>query len=33
MKWWRARADGVVALRVAHLNGEWEPRLSRALHA
>lgn len=33
MKWWRARADGVVALRVAQLNGEWDQRLPTALAA
>ncbi len=27
MRWWRARADGVVALRLATLNGEWDTRL------
>ena len=31
MKWWRDRADEVLALRVAELNGEWDPRLRRAL--
>ena len=31
MRWWRVRADGVVALRLARLNDEWEPRLSAAL--
>jgi hypothetical protein len=24
MRWWRDRIDGIIALRVAHLNGEWE---------
>jgi hypothetical protein len=33
MKWWRARADGVLALRVAHLNEEWDQRLPLALAA
>jgi hypothetical protein len=28
MCWWRKRADGVVALRLALLNDEWEPRLA-----
>jgi hypothetical protein len=32
MRWWRGRADAVLALRVAELNGEWEPRLHRALN-
>ena len=27
MRWWRARADAVVALRLALLNDEWEARL------
>jgi hypothetical protein len=31
MRWWRARADEVVALRVAELNGEWTQRLPLAL--
>ena len=31
MKWWRARADEVLALRVAELNGEWDQRLPSAL--
>jgi hypothetical protein len=31
MKWWRDRADEVLALRVAELNGEWDQRLPRAL--
>jgi hypothetical protein len=31
MRWWRQRVDGVVALRVAQLNGEWEQRLPAAL--
>jgi hypothetical protein len=31
MKWGRARAEGVLALRVAELNDEWMPRLTPAL--
>ena len=31
MKWGRVRAEGVLALRVAHLNGEWDQRLAAAL--
>ncbi len=31
LPWWRARADGVLALRVAELNDEWAHRLPRAL--
>lgn len=31
MRWWRARSDEVLALRVAKLNGEWEQRLPLAL--
>jgi hypothetical protein len=31
MRWWRDRAEGVLALRVAELNGEWHLRLPRAL--
>jgi hypothetical protein len=31
MKWWRERADEVLALRVAELNDEWDQRLPRAL--
>jgi hypothetical protein len=31
MKWGRARAEGLLALRVADLNGEWAPRLRSAL--
>jgi hypothetical protein len=31
MKWGRARAEGVLALRVAELNDEWLPRLTAAL--
>lgn len=31
MKWWRDRAEGVLALRVAELNGEWAQRLPLAL--
>lgn len=27
MRWWRARADGVIALRLALLNDEWEARV------
>jgi Uncharacterised protein family (UPF0236) len=30
-KWWRDRADGVPARRVAERNGEWEQRLPPAL--
>lgn len=33
MRWWRVRADGVVALRLAILNDEWEPRLAAVLAA
>ena len=33
MRWRRARADGVLALRVAELNGEWRQRLAAALHS
>lgn len=33
MRWWRSRAGGVVALRVARLNGEWDRRLRAALTA
>jgi hypothetical protein len=33
MRWWRARADGVVALRLAMLNDEWDTRLAAALAA
>jgi hypothetical protein len=32
MKWGRDRAEGVLALRVAELNGEWWPRLTPVLH-
>ena len=32
MKWGRARAEGIVALRVAELNGEWAQRLAPVLH-
>ena len=32
MRWGRARAEGVLALRVAELNDEWLPRLIPALH-
>jgi hypothetical protein len=32
MKWGRARAEGVLALRVAELNDEWRPRLAPILH-
>jgi hypothetical protein len=32
MKWGRARAEGVLALRVAELNDEWTPRLAPVLH-
>ena len=31
MRWWRDRAEGVLALRVAELNGEWAQRLPPAL--
>ncbi|MCA1597470.1 MAG: ISKra4 family transposase [Chloroflexi bacterium] len=30
MRWWRERAAGVIALRLAILNDEWEQRLSQA---
>jgi hypothetical protein len=30
MRWWRKRADGVVALRLAMLNDEWDVRLAAA---
>ncbi len=33
MRWWRERADGVMALRLATLNDEWKSRLSAALAA
>jgi hypothetical protein len=33
MRWWRVRAGGVVALRLAVLNGEWDHRLPAALTA
>ena len=33
MRWWRGRAAGVVALRLALLNGEWEQRVADALAA
>ena len=33
MRWWRMRADGVVALRLAMLNDEWDQRLAAALAA
>lgn len=33
MRWWRARAAGVVALRLAVLNDEWGQRLPAALAA
>jgi hypothetical protein len=33
MRWWRTRADGVVALRLATLNDEWDARLAAALAA
>jgi len=33
MRWWRVRAGGVVALRLAVLNDEWEHRLPDALAA
>jgi hypothetical protein len=33
MRWWRTQADGVVALRLALLNDEWEQRLTGAYAA
>lgn len=33
MRWWRRRAQGIVALRLAMLNDEWEQRLAAALAA
>ncbi len=33
MRWWRERAAGVVALRLAILNDEWEQRVADALAA
>lgn len=33
MRWWRIRADGVIALRLATLNDEWDARLPTALAA
>jgi hypothetical protein len=33
MRWWRQRADGVVALRLATLNDEWESWLFATLTA
>jgi len=30
MRWWRERASGVIALRLAILNDEWEQRVSAA---
>jgi len=30
MRWWRERAAGVVALRLAILNDEWEQRVCEA---
>ena len=33
MRWWRVRAGGVVALRLALLNDEWDQRLAAALAA
>jgi hypothetical protein len=33
MRWLRARADGVVALRLAVLNDEWDDRIAAALAA
>jgi len=33
MRWWRVRAGGVVALRLAVLNDEWDHRLAAALAA
>jgi hypothetical protein len=32
MRWWRERASGVIALRLAILNDEWEQRV-RDAHA
>jgi hypothetical protein len=32
MRWRRIRAEHVLALRVAELNGEWRPRLTPVLH-
>ncbi|MDQ2784998.1 MAG: hypothetical protein M3Y58_08355 [Chloroflexota bacterium] len=33
MRWWRVRAGGVVASRLAGLNDEWNHRLSAMLAA
>ena len=33
MRWWRVRAEGIVALRLALLNDEWDQRLAVALAA
>ena len=33
MRWWRARADGITALRVALLNHEWDQDVGPALIA
>jgi hypothetical protein len=33
MRWWRERAAGVIALRLAILNDEWTQRLPAALVA
>ncbi len=33
MRWWRVRAGGVVALRLAVLNDEWDHRLAATLAA
>ncbi len=33
MRWWRVRADGIVALRLALLTDEWDQRLAAALAA
>jgi len=30
MRWWRERAAGVIALRLAILNDEWEQRICEA---
>ena len=30
MRWWRERAEGVVALRLALLNDEWESHMAAA---
>lgn len=33
MRWWRERVSGVIALRLAILNAEWEQRIADALAA